>query len=172
MCWSSESFGSPREPQHAESTIPTLSFNLEALRIPLRRRRRSPNRSHCGSIFPRLGRTALCGRYSMQSNWPTTPGPRPPIASIHGCDSRLRTTVCALLGEELRINGTRMAQVEPQRWPFCWWVAAVIAHYSRHVMGVATFKNSPKSRSIQHFLERAIDNTCANPKSIICNKGH
>jgi hypothetical protein len=49
----------------------------------------------------------------------------------------------------------------PQCWPFCWWVAAVIDHYSRHVIGVATFKNSPTSRSIQHFLQRAMDNAGA-----------
>jgi transposase InsO family protein len=59
----------------------------------------------------------------------------------------------------------------PQCWPFCWWVAAVIDHYSRHVIGVATFKNSPTSRSIQHFLQRAMDNAGANPKYIICDKG-
>jgi transcriptional regulator with XRE-family HTH domain len=45
----------------------------------------------------------------------------------------------------------------PQCWPFCWWVAVVIDHYSRRIMGVAAFKNSPTSRSIQHFLERAMD---------------
>jgi hypothetical protein len=38
-------------------------------------------------------------------------------------------------------------------------------------MGIATFKNSPTSRSIQHFLERAMDNAGANPKYITCDKG-
>ena len=38
-------------------------------------------------------------------------------------------------------------------------------------MGVAAFKNSPTSRSIQHFLERAMDNAGADPKYIICDKG-
>jgi putative transposase len=59
----------------------------------------------------------------------------------------------------------------PQCWPFCWWVAVVIDHYSRSIMGVATFKNSLTSRSVQNFLERAIDTAGATPKYIICDKG-
>ena len=59
----------------------------------------------------------------------------------------------------------------PQCWPFCWWVAVVIDHYSRHIMGIAVFKHSPTSRSVQHFLERAMDSTGANPNYIICDKG-
>ena len=27
----------------------------------------------------------------------------------------------------------------PQRWPFCWWVGVIIDHFSRRVMGFATF---------------------------------
>jgi len=59
----------------------------------------------------------------------------------------------------------------PQCWPFCWWVAVVLDHYSRHVMGVATFKNSPTSRSIQKFLEHTMKDAGAHPKYIISDKG-
>ena len=59
----------------------------------------------------------------------------------------------------------------PQCWPFCWWVAVVIDHYSRRVMGVTSFKLSPTSRSVQCFLERTIDKTGADPKYIISDKG-
>jgi len=59
----------------------------------------------------------------------------------------------------------------PQCWPFCWWAAVVIERYSRRVMGVTAFKHSPTSRSIQHFLERAMDKTGADPKYISCDKG-
>jgi len=58
----------------------------------------------------------------------------------------------------------------PQCWPFCWWVAVVIDH-SRHVMGVAAFKNNPTSVSIQHFPESAIVKASASPKYIICDMG-
>jgi transposase InsO family protein len=59
----------------------------------------------------------------------------------------------------------------PQCWPFCWWVAAVIDHYSRRIMGVAACKHSPTSRPVQHFLERAMDKADADLKYIICDKG-
>jgi putative transposase len=59
----------------------------------------------------------------------------------------------------------------PQCWPFCWWVAVVFDYYSRRVMDVATFKHSPTSRSIQNFLEHAMDNAGVNPKYIISDKG-
>jgi putative transposase len=59
----------------------------------------------------------------------------------------------------------------PQCWPFCWWVTVVIDHCSRRVMGIATFKNSPTSASVQSFLERAIHNATATPKYIIGDKG-
>ena len=59
----------------------------------------------------------------------------------------------------------------PQCWPFFWWVAVVIDHYSRRVMGVSAFRHSPTSQSIQHFLEHAMDNAGVNPKYIISDKG-
>ena len=59
----------------------------------------------------------------------------------------------------------------PQCWPFGWWVAVVIDHYSRRVMGIATFRNNPTSVSIQSFLESAIVNASAAPKYVICDQG-
>ncbi len=59
----------------------------------------------------------------------------------------------------------------PQCWPFCWWVAVVIDHYSRRVMGIATFRSNPTSVSVLHFLECAIHNASVTPKYIICDKG-
>jgi len=58
----------------------------------------------------------------------------------------------------------------PQCWPFCWWVAVVIDHYSRHVMCFAIFRNNSTSESVQRFIESAIE-TSASPKYIICDKG-
>jgi putative transposase len=59
----------------------------------------------------------------------------------------------------------------PQCWPFCWWVAVVIDHHSRRVMGIETFRNNPTTVSVSHFLKRAIHAACATPKYIICDKG-
>lgn len=59
----------------------------------------------------------------------------------------------------------------PQCWPFCWWVAVVIDHHSRRVMGIESFWNNPTAVSVSHFLKRAIHAACATPKYIICDKG-
>ena len=59
----------------------------------------------------------------------------------------------------------------PQRWPFFWWVAGVIDHYSRRAMRFAIFRNNPTSLSIQSFLESAIVNASATPKYMICDNG-
>jgi transposase InsO family protein len=59
----------------------------------------------------------------------------------------------------------------PQCWPFCWWVAVVIDHYSRRVVRIAAFGNNPTSLSIQLFLESAIVSASVAPKYIICDKG-
>jgi len=59
----------------------------------------------------------------------------------------------------------------PQRWPFCWWVAVVLDHYSRRVMGVAVFPEPPDSKMIRTLLGRAIRQAGTAPKYIICDKG-
>jgi transposase InsO family protein len=50
-------------------------------------------------------------------------------------------------------------------------VAVVIDHYSRRVVGFATFGQNPTTLTIQSFLESAIFNVGAAPKYIICDKG-
>ena len=59
----------------------------------------------------------------------------------------------------------------PQCWPFCWWVAAVVDHFSRRVMGVAVWKKVPTSIQVRAFLGRAIHRTGVAPKYLICDKG-
>jgi len=59
----------------------------------------------------------------------------------------------------------------PQVWPFCWWVAVVIDHFSRRVMGVTTFKRQPTGAQVRAFLARAMLAAGATPKYIICDKG-
>jgi len=44
----------------------------------------------------------------------------------------------------------------PQRWPFCWWLAVVLDHHSRRVMGFALFRRAPNSVEIRAFLGRAM----------------
>ncbi|MBI2442070.1 MAG: hypothetical protein HYV35_11960, partial [Lentisphaerae bacterium] len=40
----------------------------------------------------------------------------------------------------------------PQVWPFCYWVALVVDHFSRRIMGWAVFKYQPSSLQIRSFL--------------------
>ena len=58
----------------------------------------------------------------------------------------------------------------PQRWPFCWWVAVVIDHYSRRLMNVAVFATRPDCRGICGFLGRTIARADAAPKYLICDR--
>lgn len=53
----------------------------------------------------------------------------------------------------------------PQIWPFCYWVALVIDHFSRRVMGFAVFKYQPSSLQIRSFLARAIHTTGEAPRA-------
>jgi transposase-like protein len=51
----------------------------------------------------------------------------------------------------------------PQRWPFCWWVAVAVDHYSRRLMGFAVFDQQPTSVAVRTFLGRAIGKAGAAP---------
>jgi transposase InsO family protein len=56
-------------------------------------------------------------------------------------------------------------------WPFCWWLAMVVDHYSRRVMGFAVFGKQPTSPEIREFLRRLLDRSGTKPKYLICDKG-
>ena len=59
----------------------------------------------------------------------------------------------------------------PQCWPFCWWVAMAIDHFSRRVMGFAVFPTPPTSEAIRAFLGGTIADAKAVPKYLVCDKG-
>jgi putative transposase len=59
----------------------------------------------------------------------------------------------------------------PQRWPFCWWVAVVLDHFSRRSMGFAVFKTPPTSDAIRALLGRTIHSANATPRHLVCDKG-
>jgi transposase InsO family protein len=56
--------------------------------------------------------------------------------------------------------------VLPQSWPFCWWVAVVIDHYSRRLITVAVFSQKPDSVAVCRFLG-SVDST---PNYLVCDK--
>jgi transposase InsO family protein len=59
----------------------------------------------------------------------------------------------------------------PQRWPFCWWIAVAVDHYSRRVMGFAVFDQQPNSVAVRAFLGRAIGKAGAAPRHLITDQG-
>lgn len=59
----------------------------------------------------------------------------------------------------------------PQTWPFCWWVAVVVDHFSRTVVGFAVFSGPPTASEVQRSLDRAIHSAGRKPKHIIADKG-
>jgi putative transposase len=59
----------------------------------------------------------------------------------------------------------------PQCWPFCWWIAVVVDHFSRRALGVGTFSQQPTSAAVRAFLGRTIQAVGAKPKYLICDSG-
>jgi putative transposase len=59
----------------------------------------------------------------------------------------------------------------PQSWPWSWWVAFVLDHYSRRVMGFALFRKAPTSVEVRCCLGRAIAATGTTPKYLVSDKG-
>ena len=58
----------------------------------------------------------------------------------------------------------------PQRWPFCWWVAVVVDHFSRRAMGIGVFANRPNCRTVCVSLGQLVRRVGTAPKYIICDK--
>ncbi len=58
-----------------------------------------------------------------------------------------------------------------QRWPFCWWVAIVIDHFSRRIVGIAVFKSQPSAIAVVSFLDRAVKRAGCPPRHLITDQG-
>jgi transposase InsO family protein len=58
-----------------------------------------------------------------------------------------------------------------QRWPFCYWIAVAEDHYSRRIMGAATFFKQPTAIEVRTFLGRTIQRNGAKPKHLVSDKG-
>jgi transposase InsO family protein len=59
----------------------------------------------------------------------------------------------------------------PQRWPFCYWVAIVIDHFSRRVMGATAFESQPSCRDVCGFMGRTIAKAGQAPRYVVCDRG-
>ena len=59
----------------------------------------------------------------------------------------------------------------PQRWPFCWWIAVVVDHYSRRAVGFAIFKSEPAASDVVHFFDRLRRTVGCLPPHLITDHG-
>jgi transposase InsO family protein len=59
----------------------------------------------------------------------------------------------------------------PQRWPFCWWIAVAVDHFSRRVMGFAVFEQQPTSEAVRASLGRTIRKARSCPRHLITDHG-
>ena len=59
----------------------------------------------------------------------------------------------------------------PQVWPFCYWIAVVIDHFSRCAVGFAVFLRPPTSEQVRAFLGRAIRAVGQAPRYVISDRG-
>jgi transposase InsO family protein len=59
----------------------------------------------------------------------------------------------------------------PQRWPFCWWVAIVVDHFSRRIMGFTIFTQNPTSLAVRQLLGRTMRKAGAAPAHLITDQG-
>jgi hypothetical protein len=59
----------------------------------------------------------------------------------------------------------------PQHWPFCWWVAVAVDHYSKRIMGFAVSDRLPTSIGVREFLGRTIRRNGRNPCHVITDQG-
>src|SRR5262249_5958280 len=59
----------------------------------------------------------------------------------------------------------------PQCWPFCWWLAVVLDHFSRRVHGVAVFAKQPTSEQVQRFLGRVVARVGRAARHLVTDQG-
>ncbi len=58
----------------------------------------------------------------------------------------------------------------PPCWPFCWWVAVVMDHYSRRVINIGVFAKRVDCRAVCAFFGQTVRRTKTVPKYIVCDR--
>ena len=62
-------------------------------------------------------------------------------------------------------------QALPQRWPFCWWLAVAVDHYSRRAIGFTIFKSEPAASDLSRFFDRLRTGVGCLPSHLITDHG-
>jgi len=58
-----------------------------------------------------------------------------------------------------------------QRWPFCYWLAVFVDHFSKRAVGFAVFLQRAKAKDVNAFLGRTITAVVKKPRYVITDKG-
>ena len=58
-----------------------------------------------------------------------------------------------------------------QRWPFSFWLAAVLDHHSRAVVGAKLFRSQPSAHAVTRLLDTARRSSGVTPKYIVSDQG-
>ncbi len=116
--------------------------------------------------------TTTVGRF-VREEFPPPPPPQPQTA-MTGIRSQRPNHIWLTDLTVVPISGgfwtSWLPFAVPQRWPFCWWVAIVLDHFSRKVQGFAVFPKKPTSKILRSFLGRVIRRVGKAPKYLICDK--
>jgi transposase InsO family protein len=58
-----------------------------------------------------------------------------------------------------------------QVWPFCWWFAFVLDHFSRRVVGFSVFRKERTGQQVSEMLDRAVERVGRAPKYTVTDQG-
>jgi transposase InsO family protein len=142
------------------------------------------------TLCPRLGKVKIAqmlaraglhlGPTTIQHMRRQRPSPTPPIAVEPAVSARRVTAKYPnhVWHMDLTIVPTSagfwtcwLPFAVPQCWPFCWWLAVVLDHYSRRVLGFAVFVRQPSSNKVRAFLGQVIAKIGAPPRHLITDRG-
>jgi putative transposase len=121
-----------------------------------------------------LGATTI-GRMRREKPAPASPAPSEPMPSARRVTAKRPNHVWHV---DLTVVPTStgfwtswLPFALPQCWPFCWWLAVVVDHYSRRALGFAVFRQQPTSEQVRQFLGRALASVAAVPKYLVTDSG-
>jgi transposase InsO family protein len=120
----------------------------------------------------------------LLKNRPARPTPEPPGAAtaLPGADAKAKRIISRHPDYTWLVDLTIMPTTAGfwvpwlpftfvQRWPFCWWVAVVVDHFSRAVVGRAVFDQQPTAAEVLRVLDAAKRSAGRSPKYIITDRG-
>jgi len=119
-----------------------------------------------------LGPTTV-RRMQRDTRWPeplTVPKTTPRVVSVRR-PNHLWHVDLTTVPTELGFWVSWLPFALPQVWPFCWWLAVAVDHFSRRVMDFAVYRTLPSSATVQRFLEGAIRRAGEWPAYLISDQG-